>query len=246
MELIISTDEESGSKIAYEILKETLLKNEQAVLGLATGTTPLKLYQLMIDDYQKRNMSYKNIKTYNLDEYVGLDENHPQSYRYFMNKILFEHLDIDLNNTFVPNGIGNQEVSVLEYDKLLKNLGPADIQILGIGSNGHIAFNEPGTDFNLMTHVTELSKSTIKDNSRLFNNINEVLTKAITMGIKSIMESKQIILMAFGKNKQEAIYQLLSGKIDNKFPASILNNHQNITVICDKEASSLLTEKKID
>ena len=239
MELIVCPNSDLGSKKAYEIVKKELSINKNLVLGLATGTTPLKLYQLMIEGYQKGNTSYKDVKTYNLDEYIGLKENHPQSYRYFMNKNLFEHLDINIKNTFVPNGIGDSYQNAKDYNEILDKLGSADIQILGIGSNGHIAFNEPGTDFNLTTHVTNLSESTIKDNSRFFSNINDVPTKAITMGIASILKSKKIILLAFGKNKSKAIKKLFSGNVNINFPASALNNHSDVIVICDEDAADI-------
>lgn len=240
MELIICKDEDAGSKRAYQIIKDTLKKKPNLVLGLATGTSPIKLYKLMIEDNLEGNTTYADVKTFNLDEYIGLSEDHEQSYRYFMNQTLFNHLDILTENTYVPQGVGDPCQNAEEYDEILKDLGPADIQILGIGSNGHIAFNEPGTDFNLTTHITDLTKSTIEDNSRLFNDINEVPTKALTMGISSIMKAKKIILLAFGEKKADAIKKLLSGEITSEFPASILNNHNNTCIICDEKSVSKL------
>ncbi len=240
LEFIICRDEITGSKYANNIIKKLLMINKDIVLGLATGTTPMKLYELMIQDNQKGITSYKKVKTYNLDEYVGLSEEHSQSYRYFMNNTLFNYLDIDINNTFVPKGLGDTTKNIEDYDKILNKLGPADIQILGIGSNGHIAFNEPGTDFNLTTHIAKLTESTIKDNSRFFNNINEVPTEAISMGISSILKSKKIILIAFGKNKASAINELYSGQININNPVSSLIGHKDVIVICDKEAACLI------
>ena len=227
-----------ASKIVIDIVKS----NPQAVLGLATGSTPIGLYKKMIEDHQINKTTYKEIKTVNLDEYVGLDKNHPQSYAYFMRNQLFDHIDIDLKNTNIEDGKAqNKEEECERYNNLLDTL-VQDIQILGIGSNGHIAFNEPGTPLESTTHVVQLAESTIKDNSRLFNHIDEVPRFAFTMGLKNILNAKKIIILANGINKAKAVKELIEGPVTKDVPASVLQLHPNCTLICDKDAASLLGE----
>lgn len=240
MNIIIEKNYEDVSKKAFEVMIKVIKDNPNAVIGLATGTTPLGLYSLLIKDHKENKTSYKNIKTVNLDEYVGLDINNTQSYIYFMRENLFKHLDIDFNNTHIENGTAeNPEEECVRYNNLLKTM-QQDIQLLGIGSDGHIAFNEPGASFESETHIENLTESTIKDNSRLFNNISEVPTKAYTMGLKNIMDAKQILLIANGKNKAQAIYNMIKGPVTEEVPASILQRHPNCIVILDEEAGSLL------
>ena len=180
----------------------------------------------------------KDVKTFNLDEYVGLSEDHEQSYRYFMNHNLFDHIDIVKENTHVPSGNIENEEALEEYDALIDAAGGIDLQILGIGSDGHIAFNEPGTSFNSLTHVTELAPSTINDNSRFFESIDDVPTKAVTMGLASIMKAKKIVLIATGENKADAVKSLLMGLITEKVPCSILRKHPDVTIYVDRDAYS--------
>lgn len=240
MNIIIEKNYEDVSKKAFEVMIKVIKDNPNAVIGLATGTTPLGLYSLLIKDHKENKTSYKNIKTVNLDEYVGLDINNTQSYIYFMRENLFKHLDIDFNNTHIENGTAeNPEEECVRYNNLLKTM-QQDIQLLGIGSDGHIAFNEPGASFESETHIENLTESTIKDNSRLFNNISEVPTKAYTMGLKNIMDAKQILLIANGKNKAQAVYNMIKGPVTEEVPASILQRHPNCIVILDEEAGSLL------
>lgn len=241
MELIIATKEEINQIVSKEII-DLINKNNNCVLGLATGSTPEGVYKLLVEAYNKKEVSFKNVKSYNLDEYVGLEETHNQSYRYFMNSHLFNHIDIKLENTHIPSN-KDDENNLEIYDQKIKEAGGIDIQILGIGSNGHIAFNEPGTSFNSNTHIVTLKESTISDNSRFFNSIDEVPKHAITMGLNSIMQAKRIILIAFGKNKQEAIYKMMALDPSEELPASILQNHPNVTIYCDEDAASLLVDK---
>lgn len=241
MELIIATKEEINQIVSKEII-DLINKNNNCVLGLATGSTPEGVYKLLVEAYNKKEVSFKNVKSYNLDEYVGLEETHNQSYRYFMNSHLFNHIDIKLENTHIPSN-KDDENNLEIYDQKIKEAGGIDIQILGIGSNGHIAFNEPGTSFNSNTHIVTLKESTISDNSRFFNSIDEVPKQAITMGLNSIMQAKRIILIAFGKNKQEAIYKMMALDPSEELPASILQNHPNVTIYCDEDAASLLVDK---
>lgn len=240
MEIIITKNYDELSEKASEIMLSVIKNNPNAVIGLATGTSPLGLYKNLIKDYQTNHTSYKNIKTVNLDEYMGLDINSDQSYVYFMRENLFKHIDIDLNNTNIENGKALDFKKECErYNNLLKTL-KQDIQLLGIGSDGHIAFNEPNTPFGSETHIALLEESTIKDNSRLFSDISEVPTKAYTMGLKNIMNAKQILLIANGKNKAKAVYDMIKGKVCEAVPASILQLHPNCTVILDEDAASLL------
>ena len=181
----------------------------------------------MIKAYQEGKVSFKNVKTFNLDEYLGLDGNHDQSYRYFMNHNLFNHIDINEENTHVPGFINSDEEIALK--------GGIDIQLLGLGSDGHIAFNEPGTPFDSLTHITELTEQTISDNSRFFASIEDVPTKAVTMGLKSIMNAKKIVLIATGKNKADVVRQLIHGEISEALPCSILKKHDDVTIYVDSD-----------
>ncbi len=240
MRVFITKDYEEMSERAFEIVKELVVENPYAVLGLATGTTPLGLYGRMKADHKKNGTSYRHVRTVNLDEYMGLPAVHEQSYAYFMKKNLFDGLDIDLNNTHIENGMASSAEEECEnYNRLLKMLRQ-DIQILGIGSNGHIAFNEPGTPFNSQTHVVELAESTIKDNARLFKDVSEVPRKAFTMGLKNIMDAKKIVVLANGANKAKAVKEAIQGNMSENVPASILQSHEDCTFICDEQAAALL------
>lgn len=216
----------------------------KSILGLATGSTPVRMYELLREDHEKNHTSYKDVKSYNLDEYFGLDASHPQSYHYFMYKNLFNGIDIKDENVHVPCGQGNIQENCDEYNKMLAE-NPIDIQLLGIGSNGHIGFNEPGTDFNSKTHYVDLKESTIKDNARLFFNGDEdaVPKQAISMGIQNIMDAKSVVLIACGKNKENAVKGMIEGPVTPELPASVLQNHKDVTVIIDKAAAALLEKE---
>lgn len=240
MKIIITKDYEELSLKAFEVMKGVVKSNPYAVLGLATGTTPLGLYHNMIEDYRTHGTSYAHIRTVNLDEYQGLPKSHPQSYAYFMRENLFKHLDIEESNTYIENGTAiSEEEECARYNKLLAEM-PRDIQLLGLGSNGHIAFNEPYTPFGRETHAVDLTDNTIKDNARLFDDISEVPRKAFTMGIKQIMQAKQILILASGANKADAVYKTVCGAIVEEVPASVLQLHPNCILIADKEAAKLL------
>ncbi len=233
-------NEDEVATEAARIIANQVKNNSKSILGLATGSTPVRTYNKLITEHIENGTSYKDVLTFNLDEYVGLDASHPQSYRYFMNENLFDKIDINLENTNVPNGIGNIEKNAIDYENKLRSFDKIDIQILGIGTNGHIAFNEPPADFDAVTHIVELNESTRKDNERFFNSIDEVPTHAISMGIKSIMNAKKILLLATGEHKAEAISKMINGDITRDLPASILKNHDNVTVILDESAAKLL------
>lgn len=240
MRIIVTEDYAGMSAKAFEVMKETVVSNPYAVLGLATGTTPLGLYRCMIEDHKSHGTSYAHIRTVNLDEYRGLPKDHVQSYAYFMRENLFRHLDIEASNTYIENGTAQDEpAECVRYNKLLEEM-PRDIQLLGLGSNGHIAFNEPFTPFGSETHVVDLTENTIKDNARLFSDISEVPKKAFTMGIKQIMQAKQILILASGKNKADAVYNMVRGKVTEEVPASVLQMHPNCILIADREAASKL------
>lgn len=240
MKVIVAENYEEMSRKAFEVMAEVVKNNPRAVLGLATGSTPIGLYKNMIEDHEKNGTSYREIKTVNLDEYAGLDDSSDQSYVYFMRHNLFDHIDIDLKNTNIENGkAADRAAECARYNALLDEL-PRDIQVLGIGSNGHIAFNEPGTPFGSVTHIVDLTESTIKDNSRMFASIDEVPRQAFTMGLKNIMQSKKILILANGANKAKAVYGLVKGEVTENVPASILQLHPDCTLVCDKAAASLL------
>lgn len=240
MKIIRTKNYQELSKKASELIVALLQKKPQATLGLATGSSPLGLYQNLINHYNNKDISFKNVVTYNLDEYCGLPRLHPQSYYSFMYQNLFSHIDIKDENVFLPNGEASDlEAECKNYNALLDKAN-IDIQILGIGSNGHIGFNEPGTPFSQETFIVELTSKTREDNKRFFSSLDEVPTKAITMGINNIMQAKMIILIASGKGKAEAIRKLINGPVSVDFPASILQKHPHTIVIIDEEASILL------
>lgn len=240
MKIIIAKDYDEMSKKAFEVMEKVVKSNPQAVLGFATGSTPIGLYKNMIRDHRENGTSYKNIKTFNLDEYAGLDYSSNQSYCYFMRNNLFDHIDIDLSNTNIENGkAADHQAECDRYNALLATM-QQDIQVLGIGSNGHIAFNEPGTPFGSVTHIVDLTESTIKDNSRMFASINEVPRQAFTMGIKNIMNAKKLLMLVSGANKAKAVYGLVKGEVTEDLPASVVQLHPDCVLILDEAAASLI------
>lgn len=242
MNVIICKNYEEMSQKAADIVVQQVTQKINSVLGLATGSTPLGLYQKLVKAYHDKDISFKDVTTYNLDEYMGLDVSHPQSYHQFMYKHLFSQIDIDLSNTHLPkNDHHHMQECAKAYHKLLSKTA-IDLQILGIGSNGHIGFNEPGTPFGNEVFIVELDEQTRNDNKRFFNHIDEVPTHAITMGIKNIMRSKHILLLASGIEKSESIYHMIKGPVTENLPASILQLHPNVTVIIDEKAASKYLE----
>lgn len=238
--ITVSSREEMGIKAASLISSQIILKPD-SVLGLATGETPLGMYKELINLYNKNDIDFKTIKTFNLDEYYGINKENSQSYYYYMMNNLFKFIDIPHENINIPNGSAvNIEEECARYEREIKKAGGIDIQVLGIGVNGHIGFNEPDVNFEAQTHLVTLEKSTIEANSRYFTTIEEVPTSAISMGIKTIMNSKRIVLLASGINKADAIYGTINGKINPNLPASILQLHPDVTVILDKDAASKL------
>ena len=241
IELIIVNDYDEMSLKAANIIAELIKKNPNAKLGLATGSTPIGTYNELIKKNKNKEISFKNITTFNLDEYIGLAKNHPQSYYTFMYENLFKHIDINIENTHLPKGEGDSKLNLENYENLLSK-NKINLQILGVGRNGHIGFNEPGTDFNTGVHVVNLHNKTIADNARFFeNDINKVPKKAITMGIRNILDAENVILIANGTNKADAIKNLMSNKADVNIPVTALNIHKGkVYVIIDKKAASKL------
>jgi glucosamine-6-phosphate deaminase len=234
MNIIQAVNYEDMSQKAAERIITAVRKNKQLSLGLATGGTPIYVYKKLVEDHKKNHTCYKKVTTVNLDEYVGSLENHPNSYHYYMYEHLFDHIDLLKEQIHIPNGAAENTQDECEgYEKLLNQLGGVDIQLLGIGENGHIGFNEPGTPFDSTTHIVELKESTRRANARFFSDFSEVPTHAITMGISSIMKSKEIILLISGEKKEEALHRLLTGEISEEFPASVLRRHSNMTIITD-------------
>lgn len=241
MKIIVEKDYEKMSSKAASLISEAIKKKPDLILGLATGSTPIGTYEELIRMHKEEGLDFSKVTTFNLDEYYGLSPEDDQSYRYFMENTLFKHINIKKENTYVPDGLAKDPNTYgKEYDEKIQKQGGIDIQILGIGRNGHIAFNEPGDELILSTHLTELTKDTIDANSRFFDSIDEVPTKAITMGIGTIMKAKKIILLASGKNKAEIMSELLKQeKVTTNLPASLLLLHPDLIVIMDEEAAEL-------
>jgi glucosamine-6-phosphate deaminase len=237
MKVIEVNEYREMSQKAAEYIIGKVRQNPSITLGLATGGTPIGTYKNLILDHQKNGTTYKNVSTFNLDEYIGLSGDNKNSYRYFMNEQLFNHIDINKKNTHVPLGdIENTESECSRYEKLIRRHGGIDLQIIGIGSNGHIGFNEPGTPFNSTTHIVQLAESTINANARFFNRVEDVPKSAITMGISTLLKCREILLFVSGENKKEAMFKLLTGEVTESFPASVLKNHPNVTIIADQDA----------
>lgn len=235
--VLIVDNYEEMSAMAAEIVINKIKQSDRFTLGLATGSTPEGLYRHLVEDHKQNDTSYKHVTTFNLDEYANLNRENENSYYYFMNDHLFNHIDIPDEKIHIPNGNEeNLEEECNQYEGLIAQNGGIDLQLLGIGHNGHIGFNEPGTSFQSKTHVVELDETTRKANSRFFNTLEEVPTHAVTMGISTIMKSKEILLIISGKGKVETARRLLEGEISEDFPASVLKQHPNITVIIDREA----------
>ncbi|MGQ9515035.1 MAG: glucosamine-6-phosphate deaminase [Thermoproteota archaeon] len=244
MKVIITNDYNEMSRKAAAIVADELRKNKKLVLGLATGGTPLGLYGELIRMHKEEGLDFSEVKTFNLDEYLGLDPENEQSYHYFMFHNFFNYVNIDKRNIHIPDGKAKDpEAFCKEYEKKIKEAGGIDLQILGIGSNGHIAFNEPGSPQDSRTRVVDLSEQTIKDNARFFKDESKVPRKAISMGIGTIMEAKKIILLASGKNKADAIAKAVEGILTIEVPASLLQRHGDVTVIIDRESASKLTSR---
>lgn len=233
MKIIRVQNQIEGGQVAFSLLKDEMAKGAKT-LGLATGSTPLAFY----DEIRKSDLDFSDMTSVNLDEYVGLVADNDQSYHYFMQENLFRAKSF--KESFLPNGLASDlQEETRRYDQVIAE-HPIDFQILGIGHNGHIGFNEPGTSFDVTTHVVNLTEDTIKANSRFFDSIDDVPKQAISMGIQSIMQSKMIVLMAYGQGKADAIKQMIEGPVTEDLPASVLQKHPNVVVIVDEAAASAL------
>ena len=241
MRIICAKDYKEMSEMAADIIGAQVLLKPDAVLGLATGSTPIGTYEELVRRYEAGRLDFGKIKTVNLDEYRGLTRDNDQSYYYFMHSHLFDHININKNNTKVPDGMESDALKAgQDYENIIKNYGGIDLQLLGLGNNGHIGFNEPGDEFIDKTHVVDLTESTIEANKRFFASIDDVPKQAYTMGIGSIMRAKRVLMVVNGKGKAEIVKEAFFGPITPKVPASILQLHNDFILIGDVEALSCL------
>jgi len=242
MRIYQEADYAAMSRRAAHIIAAEVYRKPDCVLGLATGSTPIGTYENLVAWNKAGDLSFKEVKTVNLDEYKGLSGEHDQSYRYFMNTNLFNHIDVDAENTHVPSGLAEDAVAeCAAYDELVASLGYADLQLLGLGNNGHIGFNEPDDHFTKETHVVDLTQSTIDANARFFASADDVPRQALTMGMGCIMAARRVLLIASGEAKAEALYRAICGPITPDCPASILQLHNDVVIVADKAALSKVT-----
>lgn len=244
MKVIVCKDSDEMSRVAAQIFADRIRKNPKIVLGLATGGTPVKMYKELIRMHKEEGLDFSKVVTYNLDEYLGLSGDHDQSYRYFMNTNLFDHININKANTHVLNGKAKDPAAECKaYEEQIKSAGGIGIQLLGIGGNGHIAFNEPGSPKNSRTRVVNLTQKTIDDNARFFASANDVPKQALSMGNGTIMEAREIVLIADKTSKADAISRSVEGPATEQVPASLLQAHKKTTFVVDKDAASNLKKK---
>lgn len=241
MKVIKVKNYDEMSSVASDILSRIIVKNPQAVLGLATGSTPVGIYKNLVERYRAGELDFSKIKTVNLDEYKGLSKDNDQSYYHFMHENLFNHVNLGENSTFIPNGSNMDEMAECRgYEEKIASLGYADVQLLGIGRNGHIGFNEPSEYFPVETHCVDLTQSTIEANRRFFDSIEDVPRQAYTMGIGTIMKSDSILIVASGEDKAWAVKHAFYGPVTPKIPASILQFHKDVTLVADEAALTLV------
>ena len=237
MKLILCKTYEEMSAAAADEISDLVREKPYCTLGLATGSTPVGTYRQLVRRYERGELDFSHVTTFNLDEYYPISHKNPQSYYYFMHENFFDHVNIDSANINIPNGEAeNPEAECRRYEDLLCAAGPVDLQLLGIGQNGHIGFNEPDGVLHASTHITNLTESTISANSRFFSGEEEVPRRALTMGIGTILKARKILLLANGKSKHDAIKALLDDVITTNIPATVLKTHPNVTLICDEEA----------
>ena len=239
MQLITTKDYQDMSRIAANIIAAQITLHPRSVLGLATGSTPLGIYQQLVQRHQAGDIDFAQIRSVNLDEYCGLAPDHPNSYHYYMWENLFRHVNVKPENVHIPDGLAEDVAAeCARYERLIERLGGIDLQLLGLGENGHIGFNEPAESFTTVTHQVELDEQTIVSNSRLFASVDEVPRSAITMGIKAIMQARKVILVVNGVRKAAILKKALYGPVTPRVPASILQLHPDVTVVADAEALS--------
>lgn len=236
MKIIHVKNYEEMSQQAAKMVLDTIQQIEKPVLGLPTGSTPERLYELLVQAHQVDQVSFQHVSTFNLDEYVGLPADSNQSYHYFMNEHLFRHIDIPTECVHIPNGLATDlEQECARYEGHLQRAGQIDLQVLGLGVNGHIGFNEPGTSFNKRTHIVELEDSTSEANARFFKSKEDVPKLAVTMGIETILEAKRILLLVQGEKKADILRKVVQGEVTENIPASILQRHEDVTILTDIE-----------
>ncbi|MDO4977849.1 MAG: glucosamine-6-phosphate deaminase [Eubacteriales bacterium] len=241
VKIIVANDYEEMSKKAAAIIAAQVIYKADSILGLATGSSPIGIYDYLTKWYQEGSLDFSQITTVNLDEYRGIEKKNDQSYDYFMHHHFFDRVNVRPEKTFLPNGMAaDVEEECARYQKLIDDLGGIDLQLLGIGHNGHIGFNEPGESLEANVHCVSLSEKTIEANKRFFASAEDVPKQAYTMGMRSIMEAKKIVIVANGEGKAEAIAKAFAGKITTKVPASLLQLHPDVTVVVDQAAASLL------
>ncbi|NCC43119.1 MAG: glucosamine-6-phosphate deaminase [Clostridia bacterium] len=241
MRIIITKDYDDMSRKAANIISAQIITKPDCVLGLATGSTPIGTYDKLIEWYKKGDLDFSEVSTVNLDEYRGLDHDNDQSYYYFMMNHLFKHVNINLDQTHVPDGTEpDSDKACTDYEAIVKSYGGMDLQLLGLGHNGHIGFNEPADEFPKFTHCVDLTESTIQANARFFEKMEDVPTQAYTMGVGTIMQARRILLVASGKDKAEIVKKAFFGPVLPQVPASILQLHSDVTIVIDEAAASLL------
>jgi len=245
MRVIVEGEAERVGSRAADFVDQLVRRRPTCVLGLATGGTVLSMYRELIRRHQEENLDFSRVVTFNLDEYVGLGPNHPQSYRYFMQANFFDHINIDVRNTHVPDGRAlDFEAHCERYEKLIKEEGGIDLQVLGIGSDGHIAFNEPGSSLGSRTRLKTLTGETVQDNARFFENLDEVPRLAVTMGVGTILESRRCLLVACGEHKARAVRNAIEGPVTAQVTASALQLHRDVVTVLDDEAARLLERRE--
>lgn len=243
MRIYQASDYQGMSRRAANIISAHVILKPGCVLGLATGSTPIGAYKQLVEWYNKGDLSFYEARSINLDEYLGLSPHHEQSYRYFMQTNFFNHIDIKAENTYVPNGLAfDAKAECVRYNQIIRNLGGIDLQLLGLGHNGHIGFNEPGAAFETETHVVDLTESTIEANKRFFASERDVPRKALTMGIKNIMQAKKILVVVSGESKADIVLRAFTGPVVPEVPASILQLHPDVTLVGDQAALHKLVE----
>ena len=243
MRIYREKDYNAMSRRAAAVIAAQIVSKPDCVLGLATGSTPVGAYQQLVKWYEQGDLSFAEVRSVNLDEYYGLSPDHDQSYRYFMQSNLFDHVDIAPENTNVPDGLAKDPTAeCLRYERKAAELGYADLQLLGLGRNGHIGFNEPCDCFPVATHLVDLTESTIEANARFFASADDVPKQALTMGVGTIMKARKILIVASGADKADAVWKAFAGPITPEVPASILQLHPDVTLVADEAALSKLTE----
>jgi len=239
MKILVCKDYEELSRKSAEIIVSQVNQKKDSVLGLATGGTPVGMYQELVKSYREGKVDFGKVITFNLDEYYGVDPKNVNSYHYYMNTNFFDHVNIDRKNINIPNGMSKDiEKECREYDEKILSLGGIDLQILGVGLNGHIGFNEPARELMSTTHITDLTKETINANARFFEDISQVPTKAITVGMATILRSKKIVVLINGKNKSKIFEKITGKKITTQIPATLLQLHPDVTIVVDEQAAT--------